>query len=224
MSDHKTQAHPSSARIIDLYSDKAEDWIADRGRKLGTYNPTGLAEADWFARFMAALPRGGTVLDVGSGSGWPVAAALTEQGFRVTGVEPSPKLRAHAQTTLPDAEWLEGDMRTFDLGPRRFDGLLGWFSLFHLSPADQRIALPRILSHAAERCVFMTCSGLGENEIIAEWRGEALYHGSLDPEEYRSIFAAHGFVPDPIRPEEMDGSGLVWIARRDPSGPALSNP
>lgn len=112
-------------------------------------------------------------------------------------------------------------MRTLDLGGRRFDGLLAWHSLFHLSPADQRIALPRILSHAADACVFMTSSGPAEGEAIGEWRGEPLYHGSLNPEEYRAVFAAHGFVADPVDPAEQDGEGVVWIARR---GAPLSNP
>jgi SAM-dependent methyltransferase len=207
-------AHPSAGRIIDLYSDKAGDWIADRGRTLGRYAPDHLSEAGWFERFMAALPPGGTVLDVGCGAGWPVAATLLERGFRVTGVEPAPGLLAHAAETLPSGEWLSGDMRTLDLGDRRFDGLLAWHSLFHLSPADQRIALPRILAHAAQPCVFMTSSGPSEGEIVGEWRGEPLYHGSLDPEEYRAIFAAHGFIPDPVDPGEQDGHGVVWVARR----------
>lgn len=206
-------AHPSADRIIDLYSEKAEDWIADRRPHLGREG-RGLTEAGWFARFMAALPEGGRVLDVGSGSGWPMAAALLERGFQVTGVEPSPGLRAHAMRTLPTGKWLAGDMRTLELGDRRFDGLLAWHSLFHLSPADQRIALPRILSHAAKRCVFMASSGPEEGEVVGAWRGEPLYHASLAPEEYRGILAAHDFTADPINPNEMDGHEIIWIARR----------
>jgi SAM-dependent methyltransferase len=213
-------AHPSSGRIIGLYSEKADGWIADRRPVLGAEGP-GLTEAGWFERFMAALPPGASILDVGSGSGRPVAETLMARGFRVTGVEPSPGLRAHAAATLPQGEWLDGDMRTLDLGGRRFDGLLAWHSLFHLSPADQRIALPRILSHAADACVFMTSSGPAEGEAIGQWRGEPLYHGSLNPEEYRAVFAAHGFVADPVDPAEQDGHGVVWVARR---GVPLSNP
>jgi SAM-dependent methyltransferase len=205
--------HPSASRIVGLYSGKAGGWIADRRRTLGRDGP-GLTEAGWFERFMAALPPGGAVLDVGCGAGWPVAAALIERGFKMTGVDPAPGLLAHAAETLPTGEWLAGDMRTLDLGERRFDGLLAWHSLFHLSPADQRIALPRILSHAAETCIFMTSSGPAEGELIGEWRGEPLYHGSLDPPEYRTIFTAHGFVADPVDPAEQDGHGVVWVARR----------
>ena len=211
--------HPSASRVVGLYSDMAEGWVADRSRTLGFGGP-GLTEAGWFQRFMAALPAGGSVLDIGCGSGWPVAAALLKHGFQVVGVDPAPGLLAHAALTLPDGEWLAGDMRTLDLGQRRFDGLLAWHSLFHLSPDDQRIALPRILSLAADVCVFMTSSGPAEGETIGEWRGDPLYHASLDPAEYRAMLAAHGFTPDGVDPSEQDGHGIIWIARRT----ALSNP
>ena len=68
----------SADRIIGLYSDKAEGWIADRRRTLGTGGP-GLTEAGWFERFTAALPPGGTVLDIRCGAGWPVATLQKPQ-------------------------------------------------------------------------------------------------------------------------------------------------
>jgi SAM-dependent methyltransferase len=204
---------PSATRVVGLYADRAADWIADRRRTPGEDGP-GLSEAGWLDRFMAALPPGGSVLDAGCGSGWPMAAALIGRGFRVTGVDASPGLIAHAAETLPEGEWRLGDMRTLDLAPRRFDGLMAWHSLFHLTPDDQRTALPRILSHAAPACVFLTSTGPAEGEVVGDWRGEPLYHGSLAPEDYRALFAAAGFVPDPVDPAEQDGHGLRWLARR----------
>lgn len=206
------KSDPPAVRIVGLYSDRADDWIADRGRHLGRAGP-GLSEAGWFDRFMAALPPGGSVLDVGCGSGWPVAAALMTEGFRVTGVDSSPGLLAHAARTLPEGEWREGDMRTFDLG-RRFDGLLGWNSLFHLTPDDQRTALPRMLAHAAGTCVVMITTGPAEREAIGEWRGEPLYHASLDPQDYLALLAEHGFVVDPFDDLEQGDDRRVWLARR----------
>lgn len=203
---------PSSARIVDLYQDRAADWIADRGRSLFR-GGAGLGEAGWFERFMMRLPPGGRVLDAGCGSGWPVAATLIDRGFRVTGVDAAPGLLAHARETLPSGDWREGDLRTLDLG-ETFDGLLAWHSLFHLTPDDQRLALPRLLAHAAPASVVMIPTGPAEGEAIGEWRGEPLYHASLDPEEYRGLFAAAGFEADPVDPAEQDGHGIVWLAQR----------
>lgn len=204
--------HPSATRIVGLYDDEADAWIADRGRSLFG-GGAGLGEAGWLERFMARLPPGGRVLDAGCGSGWPVAATLLARGFRVTGVDASPRLLAHARETLPDGDWRLGDLRTLDLG-ETFDGLLAWNSLFHLTPDDQRLALPRLLAHAAPDGVVMIPTGPAEGEVIGEWRGEPLYHASLDPEAYRALLAAAGFTADPIDPAEQDGHGFVWLAGR----------
>lgn len=202
----------AAERIVGLYDDKAEGWIADRRRTLGQ-GGRGVGEAGWLDRFAAAVPPGGAVLDVGCGSGWPIAAALLGQGFRVTGVDSSPRLIAHARETLPAGDWRVGDMRDLDLD-QRFDGLLAWHSLFHLTADDQRRALPRILAHGAERAAVMFSSGPGAGVAMGEWRGEPLHHASLDPGEYAGILADAGYVPDAFDTAEFDGAGRIWLARR----------
>jgi SAM-dependent methyltransferase len=198
-------------RIIGLYDDKADGWIADRGRTLGRGGPV-LDEAAALERFAKALPPGGAVLDVGCGSGWPWGAALLDRGFRVTGVDASPRLIAHAAESLPAGEWIVGDMRSFDLG-RTFDGLLVWYSLFHLTPDDQRTALARILAHASPKAALLMTAGWGEAGVsIGEWRGEPLYHASLAVQAYDAILDRAGFSIE-CWPDELELS-RVRLARR----------
>jgi hypothetical protein len=59
-------------RIVDLYARRAADWDADRGRDL--------FEKPWLDRFLALIPEGGTILDLGCGMGEPIAAHLIGQG------------------------------------------------------------------------------------------------------------------------------------------------
>jgi SAM-dependent methyltransferase len=66
----------------------------------------------------ALLPRGGTVLDVGSGMG-RVSAALTRRGHRVVAVEPDPALVAQSRRTYPEVDVLHSDVLGLD------DALLG---------------------------------------------------------------------------------------------------
>jgi SAM-dependent methyltransferase len=200
-------------RIIGLYDDRAGDWIADRGRTLGGPEET-LDEVAALEAFVEALPPGARILDVGCGSGWPWGAALLGRGFRVTGVDTSPRLIAHAATSLPHGEWVVGDMRTFDLG-RTFDGLIVWYSLFHLRPDDQRIALDRILAHAAPACTLMMTAGWGEGVCIGAWRGEPLYHASLPPDVETVALAAAGFRAGPCPlPDAGLSDPRVRLARR----------
>ncbi|WGM32507.1 class I SAM-dependent methyltransferase [Brevundimonas sp. NIBR11] len=194
----------AAADIVDLYDRRAADWVADRGRDL--------TEADrrWLDRLTAGLQPGDAVLDVGCGSGRPMAAALIERGFRVTGVDSSANLIAHAAADLPEGRFVQADMRTLDLG-QTFAGVLAWHSLFHLSPADQRLALPRLLAHAAPRASVMFSSGPREEFVVGSWRGDPLYHGSLGPEDYQTLLTSRGFAAETGL---WADNGSVWLAHR----------
>ena len=193
-------------RIIGLYEENAAAWDAQRGRDL--------FEKPWLNRFMAVLPAGGTILDIGCGMGEPIARYLIECGFRVTGVDSSPSLIELARTRFPDQEWLTADMRKLELG-HAFDGIFAWHSLFHLSPEDQRPMFARFAAHSRKGAALMFTSGGMHGESIGEWRGEPLYHGSLDPAEYEARLEENGFALVEHRQCDPEcGHATVWLARK----------
>jgi cyclopropane fatty-acyl-phospholipid synthase-like methyltransferase len=53
---------------------QARSWAVKR-----VYQPRMLMEAAWLDRFLGLLPRQSTVLDIGCGSGEPIARYLVEQ-------------------------------------------------------------------------------------------------------------------------------------------------
>jgi 2-polyprenyl-3-methyl-5-hydroxy-6-metoxy-1,4-benzoquinol methylase len=73
----------AAERVVDLYRRHAGAWAAARGAKF--------AERAWIEPFAAMLGPGATVLDIGCGSGQPIAAHLTNEGHRVTGIDSSPE-------------------------------------------------------------------------------------------------------------------------------------
>ena len=193
-------------RIIGLYEDNAAAWDAMRGA-----DPS--LEERWLELFAALLAPRADVLDIGCGSGRPIAAWLVGRDFKVTGADSSPSLIAICRDRLPNAEWHVADMRELALA-RRFDGLIAWHSLFHLSPEDQRRVFPRFAVHSRPGAVLMFTSGWAEGIRIGEWQGEPLYHASLDPHEYRHLLAENGF--EVIAQQDRDpecGEATVWIAR-----------
>ncbi|MFA4900245.1 MAG: class I SAM-dependent methyltransferase [Brevundimonas sp.] len=199
--------HPSAKRIVGLYRDKADDWVRDRGATLYSC-AVGADEAIWLDRFVVGLPADASILDVGCGSGWPIGAALLKRGHQVTGMDASPGLIAHAQATLPTGVWSVADMRD-EFPPGPFDGVLAWHSLFHLSPDDQSKVLLKLAACVAEGGRLMFTSGQVHGETIGDWRGEPLYHASLDPEAYRALLADAG-----LRVEDDGAKTGVWLARR----------
>jgi methylase of polypeptide subunit release factors len=76
-------------------------------------------------RFIESLAAGAAVLDLGCGSGRPVAQHMAERGLRVTGIDSSPAMISVCRTRLPDHEWIVADLRALSLR-RRFDGVLAW--------------------------------------------------------------------------------------------------
>jgi trans-aconitate methyltransferase len=153
-------------RIIGLYEENAAAWDETRGRDLHT------SEREPIEMFLRLLRPGGTVLDLGCGTGDPIARLLLERGCRVTGVDSSPSLLAIARERLPEGEWLVGDLRTLDLD-RRFDAVLAWHSFFHLSIEDQRATIPRLAAHAAPGAALCFTSGPRHGEARRSENGKA---------------------------------------------------
>jgi SAM-dependent methyltransferase len=199
-------------RIIDHYERHARDWDADRNRDADSGN-----DKPWHDRFVAVLPGGkATILDLGCGSGSPVAKYMAECGFHVTGVDSSPTLLSLCSDRLPDHEWMVGDMRSLRL-PRKFDGILAWDSFFHLKPDDQRRMFDVFARHAAPSATLMFSSGPAHGEVVGEYRGDPLYHASLDPDEYTALLGGIGFevVFHAVDDWQTGGGRTAWLARRE---------
>jgi SAM-dependent methyltransferase len=194
-------------RVIDLYERHAHVFDRDRGRSL--------QERAWLDRFLAHVPAGGMILDVGCGMGEPIARYLIDRGFGVVGVDASASMIELCRTRFPNAEWLVADMRELDLG-RRFDGILAWDSFFHLGMDDQRAMVPRFGAHARLGAPLMFTSGSAEGEAIGTWCDEPLYHASLNAAEYERLLGANDFsVLAHVAEDAQCGGHTVWLATYD---------
>ena len=175
-----------------------------------------MRERAWIERFADVLGPGATVLDVGCGSGEPIARYLADRGHCVTGIDSSPEMIALFRTNLPNAAGeaaYVADMRSLSLG-RRFDGLIAWNSFFHLAPDDQRLMFPIFRDHAKPGAPLLFTSGPAAGEAIGALEGEPLYHASLAPEEYRLLLGRAGFDVLAHVSEDPDcGGHTVWLAR-----------
>jgi predicted TPR repeat methyltransferase len=197
--------HPAE-RIAGIYERFAVEWDTDR-------NKAGWNDKHWHDRFVQWLAAGSTVLDLGCGSGLPVARNLARHGLRVTGVDASPTMISLCRARMPEQEWIVSDMRTIALN-RRFDGILAWDSFFFLRPDDQRRMFEVFAMHAAMPCVLMFNAGPAYGEVMGEYRGEPLYHASPDPAEFQTLLDRSGFEIVEHRAEDTrTGGRIAWIAR-----------
>ncbi len=190
--------------ILPTYERLGLAWARHRSRAL--------FERPALDRFRTAMP-GPMVLDLGCGSGEPLARHLADGGAHVTGVDGAASMVALFNRNLPGHEALQVDMRNLSIG-RRFDGILAWDSFFHLAPDAQRAMFAVFAAHAAPGAALMFTAGASEGEAIGSVEGEPVYHSSLAPEEYHDLLKQAGFGILDYRPEDPEcGRHTIWLAR-----------
>ncbi|MGH8567035.1 MAG: class I SAM-dependent DNA methyltransferase [Gammaproteobacteria bacterium] len=193
-------------QIIAHYERHARQWDADRAR-------TSFTERAWLDRFLSLLPAGASILDIGCGSGAPIARHFIERGFAITGIDASPTLLSLSRDRFPNHEWIVSDMRTLSLA-RTFQGLIAWDSFFHLAHDDQRDMFPIFRQHASDGAALLFTSGPAHGEAIGTYRDEPLYHASLAEAEYRSLLATNGFdVVAHVAKDPGCGAHTIWLAQ-----------
>jgi SAM-dependent methyltransferase len=99
-----------------------------------------ILERIWLPR----LPRKARVLDICCGTGY-LAGLLMDRGYRVTGIDVSGEMIAHARENVPGAAFEVADASRFRV-PGKFDGAVSTFdSLNHiLAEEDLQAALKRV--------------------------------------------------------------------------------
>lgn len=187
--------------------DRNADLLAARRR-------TSVMEEGWIARFAEMIAPGGHVLDLGCGSGRPMAAGMMARGLRVTGLDFSDALLRIARAEFPQARWVHGDMRDLTMADA-FDGILGWHSFFHLTGADQRALLPRLAAHLRPGGALMLTVGHISGEAWGRVGEDEVFHASLEEDEYRAILKDHGVeVVDFVRQDPTCGLATVLLGQR----------
>lgn len=190
----------------DVYERNAERFDAERSKTL--------FERNWLDRFLSFIPDDGQVLDLGCGSGDPIARYIISLGYQLIGVDASAAMLHLAREKFPDSDWRKMDMRYLDL-PDRFHGIVGWDSFFHLTRAEQRSVLPKLAAHLASSGVLMLTVGPDEGEVAGQVGNDAVYHASLSIEEYTAILESHGLKVVDFQSEDPDcGHRTVLLAQK----------
>ena len=193
--------------IIEIYKKHARAWTELRGNFL--------YEKAWLDHFLALIPQHSKILDLGCGSGKPIADYLIQHDHKITGVDSSDVMIEMARQNFPEQHWLQADMRTVEFD-QKFNAILAWDSFFHLTPNDQRQMFSQFARLAQQGTALMFSSGPSHGEAIGDLFGDALYHASLAPEEYTALLNDHGFRVIKMVVEDVECTGhTVWLTQKD---------
>lgn len=143
-------------------------------------------------KLVAKLKPNGKILDIGCGTGFPIAAYLVEQGFEVTGIDFSEKLLQKAiDRNLSNTQFILTNF--FDFRPKEtYDGIIAYDSFFHFPKQKQRLIYERIANWMNPEAYLLFTHGHKEGEIEGEMFNENFYYSSLDKDEVFRLLADVG--------------------------------
>ena len=166
--------------------------------------------------FCDELPKNGSILDLGSGTGLPFAKLFIEKGFIVLGVDISSQMIKIAQKNVPLTNFKELSMTDLDYD-KKFDGVFSSYSMLLLSPQLFKDVANRIVKSLKNNgLLYLSLNEPrveGEDvdkEVIAEIMGEKMYSRAYREEEILTIFSPLGMKPLKIH-HEIQTSNIFGI-------------
>jgi ribosomal protein S18 acetylase RimI-like enzyme/SAM-dependent methyltransferase len=132
------------------------------------------------------------IFDVGCGTGEPMARALLAEGHRLWALDPSPRMLERFRASFPSVPTELGPIETSCHFDRRFDGILAWGVMFHLTADEQERALAVMVGALAPHGELLFTSGFEEGRRTNPMHGVVFTFVSLGAPRYRAILAALG--------------------------------
>ena len=160
-------------------------------------------------KFLALLPNGAHILDLGCGSGRD-SLCFIQQGFQVTAVDGSLELAKFA-SELIGQEVIVADFKDLELPPSSFDAIWASASLLHVHSEDLPGILAKVIDFAKPGAIFYMSFKYGDYEGERGGRyytdlDEALFADYLQ-KSGRSLEIIEQWVAKDVRPDKPE----LWL-------------
>lgn len=153
-------------------------------------------EAEYLALLLEPLHPASCILDLGCGTGHPIATHLAAGGHRVVGVDGSAAMIARARERLPGHRWIHDLIEHVHL-EETFDAVVCWDALFHVPRQHWPEVIRKIHGWLRRGGGLMMSSG-GVVEPVGKgftdtMFGHEFYYDSLPPDELVGLLEEVGF-------------------------------
>jgi len=170
----------------DSYNTIALSWDEARTSFVGR-------EHAYLETFLAGLRVPSRILDLGCGTGRPIAEYILDRGHDLTGVDQAVQLLDLARSRLPRGTWIESSIEDFDSGGQ-FDGVVCWDALFHVERTSHEPLLARIAKMLRVDGRFMLTVGGSDHPAFTDTMfGATFFYDSHPPDKVLAILRGLGF-------------------------------
>ena len=169
---------------------------------------------DELAEIVALLPKKGKVLDVGSGSGEPVAKFLSEQGLEVIGIDISENMVKLARKNVPKAIFTQMDLLALDFEDNTFDGLICVYTLWHVPRKEHSQIFKNFQKILKSNGLMVINTGIRESEGMSDFFGEPMLWSNHHPKTTLKIVKDAGFSIEFEGIKERGEEFQYWIFAR----------
>lgn len=201
------------------YDNIADEWHANfRGQ---TYVDRVLGYVD---KILAGLPRGAKVLDLGCGTGNPIAKHIVERGFSVVGFDQSNELLNIAKTVVPGAELIHADMVEIQFS-EKFAAAVAWDSIFHVERKHHSAIYRKLadsldvggrllLSVGGSDAADPASDNSGAEGFTSEMFGHTFFYSGYAPKVARELLEAAGFEIEVWEIDDPASHGHIAVIAR----------
>jgi SAM-dependent methyltransferase len=172
----------------------------------------------WLDELIARTPSGGTVVELGCGSGTDETQELAQR-FDLTAVDLSARQLRHAQARVPGARFVHADLLDVAFADGSLDAVAAFYVLNHVPRELLGGLFTRI--HAWLRPGGHLLASLGCSDLLGwhgEWLGVPMFFSSHLPAENTRLLRASGFdveLDEVVTIDEPEGPvAFQWILAR----------
>jgi SAM-dependent methyltransferase len=172
-------------------------------------------------RVLEGLPPGAKILDLGCGTGNPIARHVIDRGFRVFGVDQSQKMLAIAKRIIPEAELIHADIIDVQL-TKKFTAAIMWDSVFHVR-REHHEPIYRKVAEALEPRGRMLLSVGGEGAesldspfpgLTSQMYGATFFYDAFEPRLARELVERAGFEIELWEVDDPSSHGHIAVIAR----------
>lgn len=167
--------------------------------------------------FASKIKPCGNILDIGCGTGVPIAKYLSDRGFFVTGIDIAEnQIEMANNNKINNTRFYACDF--FDFMPdRKYDGIIAFDSFFHFPKEKQKEIYNTVSGWMEPGAYLLFTHGKNEGETEGEMYGKSFYYSSLETSDVKKLLLKNDLSVElsiENYHEENMNRDLIIIARK----------